>query len=112
MENIFQEIKQEREKQDSKWGVQSWDSVDSILLERRDSNRLCEHYEIPNETRAKFLCDNSFKYKRRTWAHIITEELSESVSCLDDISRRKELIQLAACVVAWIQDIDTKIKNK
>ncbi len=110
-EIILDEIHVEMIKQDEKWGTQSHPSVDQVLLNREGSctpERMCEEYEIPSENRAKQMCDIHAKRGDLTWAHITIEELSEAVSAKDDTERRKELIQLAAVVTQWINDIDNK----
>lgn len=115
MATIINDIINERLRQDKKWGVQHWPSLNQILMNREGGctpERMCEHYEIPSEERAKFLCENAFKTGEGTWTNIIVEELSEAVCSENDELRRKELVQLAACVVAWIEDIDFKNKNK
>lgn len=109
---ILQEIKEERKRQFEKFGDQHLlPSVDKVLNNRPGGctpELMCEHYEIPSEPRAKFLCENSQKKRECTFTHIVVEELSESVSAKDDDTRRGELVQLAACVVQWIEAIDTK----
>ena len=112
MENILNEIKTERTRQDEKWGIQHWPSVNQVLIGREGGctpERMCEHFEIPSEDRAKFLCENAFKNNEGTWSNIVVEELSEVVCAPDETTRRTELVQLAACVVAWIEDIDYKL---
>jgi len=108
MEHIFDQVRAERKRQDEKWGPQSWPSVDTLLEGRGDMQRLCEEYEIPTENRAKFLCENAFEKKRGTWAHIAIEEMAEVVSAGNEIDRYKELIQLIAVCVAWVQDIQNR----
>ncbi len=109
MKEIFEQIKAERKRQDAKWGVQNLPSVCKILTDRVGGCspvRMCEEYEIPTESRAKQLCDTATRRGELTHAHIVLEELSESVSCLNDADRRVELIQLAATIVKWIENID------
>lgn len=109
MENIFEEIKIERQKQEEKWGEQNHPCLDQVLL-KRDGGctplRMCDQYEIPSENRAKFLCENSFEKGRGTYAHIAIEEMSEVISAFDINKRREELIQLTTVCVAWIEKID------
>lgn len=110
---VLSEIATEREKQDQKWGVQDHPSVDQILLNRTGGctgQRMCENYEIPSEARAKFLLRDAFENNLGTWTHIALEELSEIVECVDDVVRRKEIVQLAAVCVAWIECIDRRDK--
>ena len=104
---IIEEILQERFKQDTKWGIQNWSSVDEFWLENASSNYLCNViYQIPNEIEAKKLCDEATKNNKLTWTHIATEELAEVVCANTKEERRKELVQLAAVIVAWIESLD------
>ena len=109
MENILEEIRIERTKQDQKWGEQNHPCLDQVLLNRKGGctpMRMCEEYEIPSEGRAKKKCDIAFKNGTGTYAHIAIEEMSEVVSAFSIEKRREELIQLAAVCVAWIEKID------
>ena len=109
---IIEEIKEERKKQDQKWGEQTHPCLDQTLLNREGSctpQRMCENYEIPKESRARFLCEHSFENGAGTYAHIALEEFSEVVSEFDIEKRRSELIQLTAVCVAWIESIDRQI---
>ena len=115
MEKIIEEIKTERKNQENKWGEQNHPCLDQLLLNREGGctpQRMCEEYEIPSEHRAKFLCDNSFKFNRGTYAHIAIEEMSEVVSAFDIHKRRQEIIQLAAVCVAWVEKIDRDIEKE
>lgn len=106
METILEEIKQERQKQDLKWGQQNHPVLDPILI-NRDPVRMCEEYEIPSENRAKQMCDMQAKGGRCTWMHILVEEISEAASCGPETERlRVELIQAAAVIVATIESLD------
>ena len=113
MENILQEIRTERQRQDAKWGIQNKPCLDPVLPYREGGctpQRMCEEYEIPTEERAKYMCDTAANNKTLTYAHIAIEELSEVVSTFDVIERRKELIQLAAVCVAWLEKIDRDLQ--
>lgn len=115
MKEIFEEVVVERQRQDIKWGIQNHPSIDQTLLNREggcSEERMCEEYEIPSQTRAKFLCDNATKNGELTWTHIALEELSEVVCAKDDNERRTELIQLKSVILAWIQCIDRNNNNK
>lgn len=114
MENIFEEIRKERKKQNEKWGEQNHPCLDQVLLNRPGScspQRMCEEYEIPTETRAKNKCDTKFKMGLGTYADIAIEEMSEVVSSFDVNKRRQELIQLSAVCVAWIEKIDRELND-
>lgn len=109
MKDIFKEIKIERENQEKKWGQQNHPCLDQTLLNRKggcEPQRMTDEYEIPTESRAKFLCDNSADKGQLTFAHILSEEFSEVVSEFDIHKRREELVQLVAVGVAWIEKID------
>ena len=115
MEEISQEVQQERVAQLKKWGVQNHPCVDQVLVKREGGftpERMCEHYEIPSESRAKFLCENSVSNNQVTWTHIALEEFSEAVSAKTASERRKELVQLAAVVESWIDCIDRHEKAR
>lgn len=109
---VLDEVRREREAQDERWGIQRRPSLDSVLLHRPggcDQRRIAEHYEIPSEGRAKFLCEQAFEEGQGTWAHVLVEEVSETVGCLtDEGAMRRELLQVAAVAVAWIEDIDRR----
>lgn len=114
MENIFKEIRIERQKQNEKWGEQNHACLDVVLLNRIGSctpKRMCDEYELPSEERAKQMCDNAFSQGRGTYAHIAVEEMSEVISAFDIHKRREELIQLTAVCVAWIEKIDRNLLN-
>lgn len=111
LQEVLAEIQAERARQDAKWGEQNHPSVDPVLTARPggvDGCRLCAEYEIPSESRAKHLCQAMFARGEGTWAHVAVEELAEAVSADCDEHRRRELVQLGAVVVAWIQCIDRR----
>lgn len=104
--NILFEISEERVAQEQKWGVQDWPMLVQDLLERVPS-RMALEYEIPSESRAKYLLNEAQKKGGLTYFHILQEEVSEAVECVNDhASMRKELIQVAAVAVAMIDCID------
>lgn len=109
---VLDEVRQERARQEEKWGVQRHPSLDLTLLKREGGctpERMAEHFEIPSEARGKFLCQNAYANGEGTWAHIAIEEMAEAVGCMDDERKmREELIQLAAVAVAWVEDIDRR----
>ena len=111
---IINDVLNETERQNQKWGIQGHPCLDSTLLNRKDgcsSDRMCEEYEIPSEDRAKQLCNIRSNRRDLTWGHIAVEELSEVISEFDINKRRAELVQLAAVCVNWIKSIDNKISN-
>jgi hypothetical protein len=112
--DVYNEIYQERLKQDNKWGEQNHPCLDQVLLNRPGGctpQRMCENYEIPTEERAKYLTDICAQDESITYAHIAIEEMCEAVSQFDTVKRREELVQLAAVVVAWIEKIDRDLQK-
>lgn len=64
-------------------------------------------HEIPTEARAKFLCQTAEARGTCSFTAIVVEELAEAVAKYRDVeAMRVELVQLAACVVKWIEAID------
>jgi hypothetical protein len=111
---VLIEVQEERTKQDLKWGEQNHPCLNQELLTRVEGckpPRMCAHYEIPREERAKYLCERAFEKGYGTYAHIAIEELSEAISQYDPVKRREELIQLAAVCVAWIEKIDRDLNQ-
>ena len=108
---IIESILAERERQERKWGKQHNTSFDQTLLNRVGGcgpERMSEEYEIPTEGRAKFLCEESFRKNQGTWSHILIEEIAEVIgTCNQDKEVTKvELIQAAAVIFAWLEDLD------
>jgi hypothetical protein len=115
-DEVLAEVRAERVRQDAKWGEQNHPSLDRALMERPGgcaSSRMCEEYEIPDEERAKFLCNDSFRAGCGTFAHILVEEVSEAISAGVDseAALREELVQVAAVAVGWIEAIDRRAKG-
>ena len=109
---IMNEVFEERKRQDIKWGEQNHPLADPTILStwnHRDSSAkdLLWKYELPTADRAKWLCDNAARKGEVTFAHILTEELCESIEASNDPQEmRKELIQLAAVAVQVVEYID------
>lgn len=107
--HLFRDICNERVRQIEKWGDTShpstpWDVAgiepNMVLVEKQ----IAEQFERA----AKEDCAANFKAGRGTWWHLAHEELAEALAARDEKHRRAELVQLAAVVVAWIEDIDRK----
>lgn len=113
--DILGEVRDERLRQDAKWGQQNHPSLDLVLLNRQGGcteERMAEHYGIPSATVARQSCDLWFARKEGTWGHILVEEVAEVISCLDDEeAMREELIQTAAVCLNWVEYIDRKKEN-
>lgn len=95
MEQVLQDVRDERARQDLKFGIQ----------------------RHPNGTSAKFkpLADSARNATRQadlngtnTWYHIAREEFWEAMSETDRAALRTELVQLVAVGVAWIESLDAE----
>lgn len=93
---IYDEIIAERARQDAKWGEQNWPSVGGP----NNFEQLAEF--------AKASCNNAMHDGTCTFFHIANEELLEAAAARDDVERRRELVQLAAVCVQWIEAIDRR----
>lgn len=105
-DNILDDIYVERMAQIDKWGIQHHESYNTELASQGlYGEKMCLHYGIPKEVKARLLCQ---KHANPDWGHIVIEELSEAISTDNKEDLRKELIQVAACLVAWVEDLDTE----
>lgn len=121
---VYALIDAERARQDAKWGEQRHPDVDRVLTDRGPSTyngrtsqggcspaRMAEEYGIPTAGRAKHNCDGAAEIGQPTWAHIAVEELAEVVEAATLAQQGrgpeehvdKELVQLAAVIVQWIE---------
>ncbi len=101
MGDVLADVRRERFKQINKWGVQRHFDIDmSAGIGRK---------LIADLKRRE--CDSEAKAGRVTWEHIIDEELAEAMEQAAAGNRnklREELVQCAAVLVAWIEDIDSR----
>ena len=101
--NVLVDVAAERRAQDRKWGKQNhpdfYHDCDPRYLEFvRDQN-----------TR---ICEAATKAGKVTWEHILNEEVSEAYAIENDPAHlRRELIQVAAVCVAWVEAIDRRIRG-
>lgn len=117
----YEEIRAERERQNVKWGEQNHPDVCSSPDGAPWSAEYVAYkYRVPTEAEAKGLCQNAHEQNKQTFAHIAVEELCEAIAaaaeCQNGIGTvqdlRKELVQLAAVVVQWIEAIDRREEEK
>lgn len=118
MKSIFKEIEAERKAQDAVWGEQNHPCLyqpvvnDDQMDDFEKQSILTELvYGITTEYNAKLVCKDVFSRGVGTYAHIAVEEMSKVISALNIHDRRKELVQLTAVCVAWIEKIDRDIKK-
>lgn len=90
---ILVEVKQERDRQDAKWGVQH----------HPDGTGTPEFKAMADQARE--MCNKAFKEGKGTWKHILTEEFMEAMAESDPEKLITELEQTMAVGAAWIEDI-------
>lgn len=95
-DHVLDDVAAERVAQDAKWGVN-----------QTHSDGTSEDY---SGTRDKYraMCEMADKEGRCTWRHILLEETFEALAEVDPVKLRRELVQVAAVAVNWIEDIDRK----
>lgn len=108
IQSIFGEILEERHRQDEKWGTQNLPCLNETILKNGTSSQMTKFYGIKTEFGAKQMCDKATENKCLTFAHIAIEEMAEILSEFDTENRRTEIIQLAAVLVQWVENIDKK----
>jgi hypothetical protein len=102
LKDIYDLIREERERQDKKWGPQNHPSF----------TEWAQGYGIPTEDEAEVNCDAAFALGHGTWSHILIEELAEAVFAKTEEKRKEELIQVAAVAIAWIESIERNERHK
>jgi hypothetical protein len=125
IQDVTNEIEQERAAQDVKWGEQNHPDLSPFLVgreqtgvgdlpepRRREFMALCaRYYGLPLAERAKTYTDTEHKRGEGSWFTIHVEELAEALEAAvlgDEGALREELIQLAATATAHVQAIDRR----
>jgi hypothetical protein len=91
----FADIAAERRRQDVKWGPQHHSDGTNARYERD-----ADHY--------KAVVDEEAGDGKSNWAHILLEEIFEALAETDPVRLRAELVESAAVIVNWIEDIDSR----
>lgn len=100
--HVLTQVSIERRNQEEKWGQQNWASFRRMpIVDRLASLGICF-----TEAEAKANCDTAYKEGRLLYSHIFMEEVIEAMSADTPQDLRKELIQVAAVAVAWIESLD------
>lgn len=94
LNDVLTDIAAERFAQDAKWGQQNHPDGTGQTGSTFAANM------------ARSICNAEHKAGRGTWNHIATEEFCEALAETDPAKLRKELVQTAAVLVAWIEAID------
>jgi hypothetical protein len=105
---VLQEVLVERRRQDEKWGVQNHPDV-RPQFEGLDQSDRCRIYEIKTARDAITVTEEAAENGLLSWPDILLEETSEAIEAtVDPEALRRELIQVAAVAVAWIESIDRR----
>lgn len=97
---VLAEIGKERERQDVKWGEQN--HQDGTGGQMREFAAMV----------ARGWCDKQHETNSETWLDILNEEMAEAFAESDEAKLRKELVQVAAVAVAWIEAIDRRQERR
>lgn len=101
---VLFEIDLERERQEQKWGQQNHPDGTGPNLLMPIGGITADLYRESMVDR----CDLMHQVGAGTWEHILTEEYAEAMAEADPAVLRRELIQVAAVAVAWIEAIDRR----
>lgn len=102
-ETVLSDVGEEREHQFAKWGPQHHPDGTMLYGPFTDDMTYGDAAEF---FRAQ--CDQHAAEGRVTWADILLEETFEALAESDLVRLRKELVQVSAVAVAWVEDIDSR----
>lgn len=102
---VLTEIVEERKRQLAKWGEQDHPSTNG-------SDHIVAFWRTAPQLRPFFQrrADEAAARGDLTWADILLEEVFEALAEDDVKPLRAELVQVAAVVVAWIENLDRRAK--
>lgn len=106
-ERIIGYVRSERLFQEAKFGQQDHPSV----VKDNDPTLRCNRVGILSEEMAKLKCKERVAAGLLTWSHILIEEVAEAISAENERDRFHELRQVAAVVVAWMENIDRRAEE-
>lgn len=94
--SVLTETSAERDRQLGRWGVQHHPDGTGDVRWRSQRDE------------AREWTDNAAKIGAVTWQDILYEEVAEAFAEHEPAALRRELVQVAAVAVAWIEDIDSR----
>lgn len=94
VEHIFDDVVIERHRQIAKWGVR-----------QNHPDGTSSRWELERDIVRDFVNAHA-EAGTLTWLHILREEVSEAFAETDPLKLRAELVQVAAVVFAWIEQLD------
>lgn len=102
--SVLADVNEERYQQANKWGPQHHpDQLPGSKLAGHSFKYLADAYKQSNDS------DEAKAPEFTNWTNILLEEVFEALSEHDIAMLRKELVQVAAVAVAWIEDIDYRL---
>lgn len=114
---VLGEVAAERVAQEAKWGEQNHPNGTGPMTtlpglpfecdEDGDVYVYADEFESWARGRCEWLADTD----RCTYAAILLEEVAEALATLDPAQLRRELVQVAAVAVAWVEKIDRDAVN-
>lgn len=105
-ERVLQEVLQERQRQDAKWGQQNHVIVtERPYLDAGGPKDTREVY-FDKAEQYKHFNDQDNQHGSLGWDHILLEEVFEALAEQDPAKIREELVQVAAVAVAAIESLD------
>ncbi len=93
----IENVAMERWRQHEKWGEQHYPNGTSDSAEAK--------WQADFDRQE---CEDAAKDGTLTWRHIAQEEISEAFAETDPAKLRAELVQAAAVLCSWIEDIDNR----
>lgn len=109
---ILEEVSQERERQDTKWGEQNHPDRMPDAYPHGDSPdyaKAARYWQSSNATRVNWMnAAGQPPDRNAAWEGILLEEVYEALAEVDRVKLRAELIQVAAVAVAWVEAIDRR----
>ncbi|WAC65166.1 hypothetical protein OVA14_07135 [Agrococcus sp. SL85] len=117
MHLVLNEIADERERQNAKWGQQNHPDRrfgDRPLLAIANCLRSGDPATVSSAALAGAAKRATNEEARRgsiTWQDILLEEVFEAFAELDDEALRTELVQVAAVATQWVEAIDRRNHN-
>lgn len=94
--NVLADVREERRAQLARWGVQRHpDGTGGVMWQARrdEARRQTDHRAAIGDV---------------NWLLILHEEVLEALAEHEPAALRRELVQVAAVAVAWIEDIDSR----
>jgi hypothetical protein len=110
--DVLIDVLEERRKQDKKWGEQNHPDgtgPDVVWIDRGE-HLLDSAAEVRDFFRDR--TNSNAESEKLTWLDIALEELAEAFAESDPLELRKELVQAAAVLVAWIECIDRNKRRR